>query len=560
MKILLIHADFVEFGLKKKAMQQAENWQGEDVTRIEDCLVVFTAVEKKDEGKIDETVKNMMDEVDKVAKDIKAERIVIYPYAHLSSELSSPATAQEAILKAEESAKERGFDAYHAAFGWYKSFNIKTKGHPMSELSRDITAEKVVKKERGGVQSKEKAGEEKKLSENDHRTLGTQLDLYSFQKVAPGMTFYHPNGTILRNELMDFSRKEQTKRGYQEISTPVIMNKSLWLTSGHWDHYNENMFFTEIDDDEFAIKPMNCPGSILVFKSQTRSYRDLPLRLSEYGMIHRNELSGVLSGLFRVRQFVQDDAHIYVTEEQMEEEIEKVVEIIDHFYKAFGFEYHVELSTKPDNAMGSTEVWEKAEKTLEEALKKKGMKYKINEGDGAFYGPKIDFHIKDSLGRTWQCGTCQLDFMMPERFDINYVGEDNKQHKPVMIHRVIYGALERFLGILVEHYKGAFPLWLAPVQVRVLGITDKNATAVSGIVEKLKEVGIRADTDSRQTTIDYRVREAEMQKIPKIVVIGDKEELSGKVAVRTRGNKEVEFDVDLEEFIYTIKEEIKEKK
>ena len=560
MKILLIHSDFVEFEVKKKAIKQAEDWQGEKKTRIEDCLVVFTAVEKQDEGKVNEISKNMLTEVEKVAKDVKADKIVFYPYAHLSKELSSPSTALEVLLKVEELAKKKGLEAYHAPFGYYKAFQIKAKGHPLSELSREITADAVVKKERGGVQKKTKAGEAKELTEDDHRFIGNKLDLYSFNEEAPGMTFYHPKGMVIRNELLNFSRKEQTKRGYKEIETPIIMNKSLWLTSGHWDHYNENMFFTEIDDDEYAVKPMNCPGAILIFKNGTKSYRDLPLRLSEYGMVHRNELSGVLSGLFRVRQFTQDDSHIFVAEKQLEKEIENVVEITEHFYKTFGFEYHVELSTKPKDSMGSQELWDKAEAALESALKKRKMKYKINKGDGAFYGPKIDFHIKDSLGRTWQCATVQVDFMMPERFDVSYVGEDNKPHKPVIIHRVIYGAIERFLGILVEHYKGAFPLWLSPTQVRVLAITDKNNKTVEKTVDKLLEQGIRADTDSRQTTIDYRVREAEVQKIPLILVIGDKEEKNKTVAVRTHGKKRVEYGVKLDDFTKRVKEQIEKKK
>ena len=373
------------------------------------------------------------------------------------------------------------------------------------------------------------------------------------------MTFFHPKGMIIRNQLAEFWRSEHRKHGYKEIFTPLIMNNALWHMSGHWDHYKDNMFFTKIDDTDFAVKPMNCPGAILVFKNSTRSYRDLPMRLAELGQVHRNELSGVLSGMFRLRYFTQDDAHIFVTEDQIEDEVMRVVDVIDHFYKTFGFEYHVELSTRPDDFMGSKNVWDKAEKALEEALKKRGMSYKINPGDGAFYGPKIDFHLKDSLGRTWQCATVQVDFQMPERFDINYVGEDGSQHKPVIIHRVIYGAIERFMGILVEHYNGAFPLWLSPIQVRVLSLTDRNAEAAKEVWAKLFENDIRAEIDLKQSTVDHKIREAEMQKVNYIVVIGDKEQQTSTLAVRPRGDKP-QFGVRLDEFLAKLRKDIENKK
>src|SRR3989344_1124876 len=529
MKILLIHSDFIEFEARQKAIKQAEEWQKGQKTRVEECLVVFTAVEKRDEGNVAQTAKNMVDEVEKVAKEVKASKIVFYPYAHLSKDLSSPATALEALRKAEEIAKERGLESSHAPFGWYKAFEIKAKGHPLSELSREITAEGAAAsatKKKGGAQPMQ-AADAKELSEDDHRALGKKLDLYSFHDVAPGMAFFHPKGMIIRNELMSFWRSEHAKRGYSEINTPLIMNKSLWQMSGHWDHYKENMFFTTIDDVEFAVKPMNCPGAITVFNSSTRSYRDLPMKLAEPG--------------------------------QLEREIMNIVDIIEYFYGIFSFQYHVELSTRPDNSIGTKEIWDRAEKALEDALKAKKMNYKINPKDGAFYGPKIDFHIRDSLGRTWQCATCQVDFMLPERFDAKYVGEDNKPHRPVIIHRVIYGAIERFIGILVEHYKGAFPLWLSPVQVRVLALTDNNNAAVEKAVNMLKEQGIRADTDTRPSTVEYRVREAELQKIPYIIVIGEKEEQAGTFAVRARGAGKVRFGVKPDAFLAGIKEEIGKK-
>ncbi|MBI4170879.1 MAG: threonine--tRNA ligase [Candidatus Aenigmarchaeota archaeon] len=557
MKILLTHCDYIEYEPKKKAIADAEPVDKEKV-RIDECLVAFSSAEEGDDERV---IVPAVHEIKDVAKQVNASRIVVYPFVHLSSKPARPHTALKILKGIEEKLKEDNFEVCRAPFGWYKSFSLKCKGHPLAELSREIKPgqkkeEKVVK-----IAQKPQPKEEiKELPANDHRVLGAQLDLYSFQEYAPGMAFFHPKGMIVRNQLMDFWRKEHVKRGYKEIFTPQIMNKVLWEISGHWDHYKDNMFFTKIDDADFAVKPMNCPGAILVFKNSTRSYRDLPTRLVELGQVHRNELSGVLSGLFRLRYFTQDDAHIFVTEDQLEEEILRAVDLVDYFYKTFGFSYHVELSTRPENYMGSKDVWDKAEQALENALKKKSMNYKINPGDGAFYGPKIDFHLTDSLGRTWQCATVQVDFQMPMRFDVGYIGEDNKPHTPVIIHHVIYGAIERFLGILVEHYSGAFPLWLAPVQVRVLPLTERNTAKAEKILSHLLDSGIRADADLRSTTIDYRVREAELQKLPYVIAIGDKEEANNTLAVRKRGTNKPEFGVKMEDFLAQLREEIEEKK
>ncbi len=556
MKILLTHCDYIEYQAKKKAIEDAEP-AGKDKVRVDECLVVFSSAEEGDDERV---IEPTVEEIKKVAGQVEAKRIVVYPFVHLSSKPARPHTALK-IVKGIEEALRKDYEVWRSPFGWYKAFELKCKGHPLSELSRDIKPGQK-KEEKKIVKMAEKPKphlDAKELPPNDHRLLGAQLDLYSFQEYAPGMVFFHPKGMIIRNQLIDFWRKEHVKRGYREIFTPMIMNKSIWELSGHWDHYRENMFLTSIDDVDFCVKPMNCPGAMLVFKNSTRSYRDLPLRLAELGQVHRNELSGVLSGLFRLRYFTQDDAHIFMTEDQLEEEILRVVDMTDHFYKTFGFNYHVELSTRPENYMGSKETWDKAESALEHALKKKGMSYKINPGDGAFYGPKIDFHLKDSLGRTWQCATVQIDFQMPMRFDVSYVGEDNKPHTPVVIHRVIYGAIERFLGILVEHYSGAFPLWLAPVQVRVLPLTERNVEKAEKILHGLLTAGLRADTDLRSTTIDYRVREAEVQKIPYIIVIGDKEEAGNTLAVRPRGAKP-KFGVPMEEFLVQLKEEVESRK
>ncbi|GAE03587.1 threonyl-tRNA synthetase [Clostridium botulinum B str. Osaka05] len=392
----------------------------------------------------------------------------------------------------------------------------------------------------------------------DHRKLGKELDLFSIHEEGPGFPFFHPKGMIVRNILESFWREEHTKAGYQEIRTPLILNEALWHQSGHWDHYKENMYFTNIDDGDYAIKPMNCPGGILVYKNSMHSYRDLPLRLSELGIVHRHELSGALHGLMRVRCFTQDDAHLYMTKEQIKEEVVGIIKLIDKFYKLFGFEYFVELSTRPEDSMGSDEDWEIATNGLREALDSIGKEYRVNEGDGAFYGPKIDFHLKDCIGRTWQCGTIQLDFQMPERFDLSYIGTDGEKHRPVMVHRTIYGSVERFIGILIEQYAGAFPTWLAPVQVKLMNITDTQYDYLKKVEETLKENNIRVEIDTRNEKIGYKIREAQLQKVPYMLILGDKEVEAGKVAVRSRKDGDLGA-ISLEEFIEKIKNEIKNK-
>lgn len=368
----------------------------------------------------------------------------------------------------------------------------------------------------------------------DHRKLGKELDLFDIFDEGPGFPFFFPKGMVLRNTLEDFWRKEHTLAGYEEVKTPMILNQELWHRSGHWDHYKDNMYVVKIDNEDYAIKPMNCPGGMLVYKRKPHSYRDLPERMAELGLVHRHELSGALHGLMRVRCFTQDDAHIFMTPDQIEEEIEGVVRLIDKFYKVFGFKYKLELSTRPENSMGTDEQWETATNALKRALNVLGKDYEINEGDGAFYGPKIDFHLEDSIGRTWQCGTIQLDFQMPERFDLTYVGQDGEKHRPVMIHRVVFGSIERFIAILTEHYAGAFPLWLAPVQVKIVPISEVQADYAHQVCEKLVNMGIRAEVDDRNEKMGYRIREAQLQKIPYMLVLGENEKQSGTVAVRSR--------------------------
>src|SRR5699024_5207767 len=356
----------------------------------------------------------------------------------------------------------------------------------------------------------------------DHRKLGKELDLFSMHEVAPGFPFFHPKGMVLRNILEDFWKEEHVKRGYGELKTPLILNEELWHRSGHWDHYKENMYFTKIDDNDYAIKPMNCPGSILVYKSKMYSYRDLPLRWGELGLVHRHELSGTLHGLMRVRSFTQDDAHLYTLPSQVKDELVGVMELADYIYNIFGFNYHVELSTRPENSMGTDEQWELATNSLIEALKEKGIDYVLNEGDGAFYGPKIDYHLEDAIGRTWQCGTIQLDFQMPERFDLTYIDKDNEKKRPIMIHRTILGRIERFMGILIEHYAGKFPVWLAPVQDRILPISDKFNDYAYKVKKEMEDKGLRIEVDDRVEKVGYKIREAELQQIPYMLVVGGK--------------------------------------
>ncbi|GMV92478.1 MAG: threonine--tRNA ligase [Candidatus Hydrogenedentota bacterium] len=368
----------------------------------------------------------------------------------------------------------------------------------------------------------------------DHRKLGKQLDLFSFHPVGPGFPFFHPKGMIVLNALMEFWREEHRKRGYDEIRTPIILDRILWEQSGHWDHYKENMYFTQIDERDFAVKPMNCPGGMLVYKSDLRSYRDLPMRMAEVGTVHRHEKSGVLHGLSRVRMFTQDDAHLFITPEQIRDEVIGIIDFVDHVYKAFGFDYHVELSTRPEDSIGTDEMWETATSGLRDALEFKGMEYKVNEGDGAFYGPKIDFHIKDCLKRSWQCATIQLDYGMPEKFDLEYTGPDGNRHRPVVIHRVIYGSIERFFGILIEHFAGAFPLWLAPVQAVVVPVATAFDEYAKSVRDRLFAAGLRVEVDDSTETMKYKIRAAQTRQVPYMLVVGEREQGSDSVAIRHR--------------------------
>ena len=554
-----MHADWIEYEPIKKEISLAEEAEKKK-HRIEEVLVLFASVEDGDNEKI---AMQAVEEVKEFLKNLKVNKILIYPFAHLSSKLAKPEDALKVVKEMEAQAKKLKIEVYRAPFGWNKALAIKVKAHPLAEQSKEFSSEKkVVAKVQREIKNPMvliKRSDFSGLSEKDHRIIGEQLDLFSFQEVGPGMVFLHPKGVILKDILIDFWKKEHKKRGYQEISAPILLNNAVWQVSGHMDHFKENMFFSEIEGQKFGLKPMNCASAILVFKSKSRSYRDLPLRISELGLVHRNELSGVLSGLFRVRAFIQDDAHIFVDEKHLEQEIVSVIDLVKYFYDIFGFEYSFEISGKPESAMGDPKVWKKAEAILEKVLKELKIKYKKNPSEGAFYGPKVDFHIKDSMGRKWQLATVQVDFFMPERFNAKYIGEDGKEHIPIIIHRVIYGALERFIGILVEHYQGKFPVWLSPVQVRVISISDDNVKYAKKVAEELQEKEIRVEDDFEAHKLEYKIREAQLQKIPFLIIIGSKEEKANKISIRDRNGK-IRHDIELQDFIKELQERIEAKK
>ena len=573
MKILTLHCDFIKFKPLKKALKEPEELseKQKEQTEVKEPLVVLTAVEKQDESNKD-VVKKLIGEIIDISNQVKTKQIVLYPYAHLSRFLSKPDFALKTLEQTEKQLKKLGYNVSRAPFGYYKQFELKVKGHPLSELSREIVINQDTKqvKEIKETEVEEQIDPKKllkqiskskldtsKLKDNDHRIIGKQMDLFSFSETAPGMVFWHNKGLIIYNKLIELMRQELEKDNYEEIKTPEILDKKLWLISGHWEKYKENIFLTEYDKRTFAVKPMNCPGGMLVYKNSPKSYKDLPLRTGEFGTVHRQELSGVLGGLFRVIQFTQDDAHVFCDEKQLEKEIIKLIQLTARIFKLFNFKYNIELSTRPEKRIGSDKIWDKAENALKSVLNKKKIKFKINEGDGAFYGPKIDFHIKDSLDRTWQLSTIQLDFAMPERFDLTYKDKKNKLQRPIMIHRAIYGSLERFIGILLEHTRGKLPTWLAPIQARVINFTDKNNKACKKLHEDLKKAGFRVDIDLASEPLGGKIKQAEIEKIPYILVIGDKEEKTKNVAVRHQGKVKKQ---KIKVFIKKLEKEVEDKK
>jgi len=571
MKILSLHCDYLKYKVLKKALKEPEELGTKERVEIKEPLVIFIAVEKQDEGGLKKTADNLALNILDLKQKVKADNIVLYPYAHLSSELASPDFAQQVLEETEKQLREKKIKVFRAPFGYYKEFELKCKGHPLSELSREINisggedkGKEIKDEEYDSAKLLRQISKTKldtsKLKENDHRILGQRLDLFSFSEVAPGMVFWHDKGWIIYQELVKFWRELHEKADYRETSTPLILDKKLWQISGHWEKYRENIFLTKYEGRDFAVKPMNCPGCMLIFKNSPKSYKDLPLRLSELGIVHRQELSGVLAGLFRVIQFMQDDAHIFCTEEQLEKELKGVIDLVEKLYKPFKFDYSLELSTRPKKRIGSDGLWDKAEKALENVLKKNKIKYKLNKGEGAFYGPKIDFHIKDSLGRTWQLATIQLDFAMPERFELEYTDKNNERKTPVMIHRALFGSFERFIGILLEHFSGNLPAWLSPVQVRIISFTDRNIKYAKKVLKEFKEAGIRVDGDFESVKVNEKVRDAELMKIPYIIVIGDKEEKAKTLAVRKRGQKKISFGVKFDKFVDNLKKEIEGRK
>lgn len=576
MKILAIHSDYINFEPTKKALKSAEDVEKKK-EEMKDCLVVFTSVEKDDEKNIKGTVGKLIEEIKKITNQVKAERVVLYPYAHLSSNLAKPSIAVE-VLKLAEEKLNKEFEVLRSPFGWYKKFEISCKGHPLAELSREFKADVQGKKyDEKDISEEERKRmlhdiskmriDSRKLKENDHRLIGQKLDLYSFNEVAPGMVFWHHKGLIIFNELVKYWREEHEKAGYTEVSTPQILDRRLWEISGHWRLYKENMFTTKYEGRDFAVKPMSCPGGILIYRSKPHSYKEFPMKVSELGKVHRIELSGALSGLFRVIQFTQDDAHVFCKEEQLESQILNVLKLFIKMIEKFGFEsknFRFSLSTrseeKKEKYLGDDKIWKKSIKILGDACKKLKIPFKKEPGEAKFYGPSLDLMVKDSLGREWQCSTLQLDFNIPDRFQLEYIDENDKPQTPMMLHHVVYGSLERFIGVLIEHTNGNLPTWLTPVQVRVINFSESNEKSVEEFTKELKKKGIRAESDLSSKTVNYKIRDAEMQKVPYIIVIGDKEEANNTIAVRKKGDKKPTYGVKKEDFIEDLTEEIKERR
>ncbi len=569
MKILLLHSNKIDIIARRKAIKTAEDIKKNFHQHMEECITVFASAEKGDEEYIKKISEEVVANVKKMAQQVKAKNVMLYPYVHLTSTPSSPDTANNLLNVIFNKLKKEFKNVDKAPFGWYKEFDIHVKGHPLAELSREIKFgdEKAVPLLKTDTSAKKESKKvvayvEKKLPENDHRKISSKLELFSVhEELGPGLPLFHPKLGFVRYKIEEWLKKLLLEKGYDLVYTPHLYKAELWKKSGHYEKYKENMFFTQIDNQIYGIKPMNCPGHVYIYKSRARSYKDLPLRFAEFGTVYRNELSGNLSGLFRVRAATQDDAHIFCTESQMVSEIVNMINFVYEVYSTFNLdkEVKIEVSTKPEKYIGSDAIWDKATKALESALKNKKLKYKINKGDGAFYGPKIDFHIKDKLGRYWQLATIQADFNFPERFDLNYIGEDNKKHRPVMLHRTILGSMERFLGILIEHYEGRFPIWIAPTQAVIINMNEKLIHYAQKIAKELRKYNIRIKEDFRDETVQSRIRDAEIEKIPYILVVGERELKAKTLAVRKHGKKP-EFGVKVGEFLKRILSEIEKKK
>lgn len=560
MKILQMHADFIEYTPVKKEIKVADDIEPKTV-REEDVVVLFTAFEAGDDS---ELVKKAVSELKAFLGKLGTKRVLAYPFAHLSQSLAAPGLAFNLLVEMEAEAKAAGLEVTRAPFGWTKALQIKVKGHPLAEMSRSYShgaaAPPVpVKKARRELSEPEAMARIKRsdfanLPETDHRMIGERLDLFSFQEVSPGMVYLHEKGLIIRSQLVGLLREELAKGGYKEVTTPSLANTALWQVSGHSAHYRDNMFLTELGDEELGMKPMNCPSHFLIYKSRKWSFRELPVRYATFDPLYRNELSGVASGLFRVKVLSQDDAHIIAMEEQAMEELSKMLDMMARVYKVFGLEYKVKISTRPDDSMGTEEEWKRATDTLVGAVESRGWTYEVKEKEGNFYSPKIDVDIRDSLGREWQCGTFQLDLQMPKRFKLAYTGSDGKEHTPVVLHRTILGSLERFMGVLLEHYKGVLPVWLSPVQARVIPLSDEHLPYARSVLGALVSGGVRAEGDFASGTMGAKIRDAQLQKIPYMLVVGKKEEDSRSVAVRSRSGEQT-FGVKTEDFVSRVASE-----
>ncbi len=561
MRVLLLDVESIGYDLVKPEASLYED-SDEKKVRIDDSIVMMLSIEKDDDQSAADAA---LSDALKLIDQLKMDRLVIYPFAHLSSNLEEPKKAMDLINYMYGKASSwKGIAVKKAPFGWNKKLTLEMKGHPLAEQGRSYGRggeAKIYKKAKpisintAIVRKSDVSG----LPDTDHRTIGERLDLFSFQEVSPGMVYWHRNGLVLYKGIMQFIREIEERYGYDEISTPTLANVALWHVSGHIDHYRKELFLFESENESLGMKPMNCPSSILIYKSRSWSYRELPFRTAIFDRLYRNEISGALTGLFRVREFAQDDGHIFLRDDQLENELKMLLGMVKEIYNAFGMEYNAKLSTMPDDHMGDEALWRKAESALGNALDSNGIKYAINEKDGAFYGPKIDFDVIDSMGRKWQCATIQLDYQMPIRFGLEYAGDDGKAHAPIMIHRAIIGSLERFIGVLIEHYQGKFPVWLAPVQVRVISISEPANDYVEEIAKELKGQGIRVHADVSDRTLEYKIRDAQMQKIPYMLVIGKKEVEKKALTVRERNGKQA-HDVKLSEFLQRIKGEIAERK
>ncbi len=557
MKILQLDVESIEYEPVEPEIKVHDKAERKS-TRISGALALFVSVERGDtDAYASKAVKDAVD----FAKKQKIANMVIYPFAHISDDLEEPQRAMNLLDYMAKEAGKSKLQVHKAPFGWNKRLSFATRGHPLAETLKSYGAAEKSKgapKQRKYDVSLVRKADWAGLPENDHRSIAERMDLFSFQEVSPGMVYWHPKGFIIFDELVKYIKETLNNYGYQVIAAPSMADTALWSVSGHIDHFRENMFIFEANDHELGMKPMGCPFAMMIYKSRSRSYRELPMRLADFDRLYRNEISGALSGLFRVRELTQDDAHIFVTEEQIEEELVVLLKLVHEFYSRFGLDYKPKLSTMPDSHLGTEEMWEKATDALKKALKRNGMKYEVKEKEGAFYGPKIDYDIKDSLGREWQCATVQLDYQLPQRFGLRYAGEDGKEHTPVVIHRVIYGSLERFLGVLIEHLNGRFPTWLSPVQARVITVSEQANEYAYELYDRLKKEGIRVDADASDKTIEYKIREAQMQKIPYMIVLGKKEAESKKVSVRSRSGKQ-RMGIGADEFISMIKKEISER-